>query len=189
MMHHTLNTDDQILALLKADDEHAMTLMFENFYLLLKEALRSYITQQEDIDELIHDLMINIWLKRHTLNITKPIARYVLKAALNRARNHIRNQVRTKERVSNHFRLNDLQSDLLDIPADSAVYVEEINALLNRALNNMSIKMKLCFQLSRNYKMTYPQIANFLGISVKSVEKNISNALKILTPLFRPYLK
>jgi RNA polymerase sigma-70 factor (ECF subfamily) len=63
-----------------------------------------------------------------------------------------------------------------------------LNRALKGALDNLSPRGREVFLLSRDQGLTYPQIADTLGISVKTVETLMSRALKSLREQLLPRL-
>ncbi|WP_316793191.1 RNA polymerase sigma factor [Pedobacter frigoris] len=60
------------------------------------------------------------------------------------------------------------------------IVFKELNQVLEIEIDKLPPKMKEVFILSRNYDMSYIEIARKLNISDKTVKKQISNAIKIL---------
>ena len=60
---------------------------------------------------------------------------------------------------------------------------EELEKIINDGIINLGNKKKEIFLLHRFEKLTYPEISQKLNISVSSVEKNISSALKDIRKL------
>jgi RNA polymerase sigma-70 factor (ECF subfamily) len=63
-------------------------------------------------------------------------------------------------------------------PADRETERAEINQAIKQAAAGLSPRCREVFELSRERGLTYPQIAETLGISVKTVETLMSRALK-----------
>jgi RNA polymerase sigma factor (sigma-70 family) len=187
MPGRTIDSDDFILRMLANDDEHAITMLFDKYYKFIFEVVNQRLKNSEDTDDLIQDLFINIWNKRHTLNFKKPLISYLLRSAINRSHNRIRDTLKKLEIPLENW--NDIENTPTNNLADSSLTVEEINRLWKEAQSKMNSQMRTSFLLSRKLSMTYPEIALHLGVSQKTVEKYISQALKILREVFAPYLK
>ncbi len=189
MTEHRPDQDDTVLAMLAAGDKQAMKILFVRYYDLLFVVVNKYINNPEDTDDLIQDLFINIWSKKNTLHLTKTLARYLLKSALNRTRNVIRDKGRSPEILWDPHTLpeNENTSQLMD--ACSNLDIREIIRLEARAKQRMSPRVRFTYMLRRKMKLTNPQIAAHLGITVKGVEKNMSVAMRILKDIFKSYFK
>lgn len=176
--------DEFILRMLASDDEQAVKVLFDQYHEFLFDIACQYI-DSEDADDLIQELFITLWTKRHTLQITRPLDRYLAKSILNRVRNFRRDNRRSKEIVTIDF--DSFENTLLDIPADSALTANDITLLWEKAKNRMPDHVRVTFLLSRKWAMSYSEIAAYLGVSKKTVEKNISQALRILREVFKAY--
>lgn len=184
-----LDQDDFFLSMLAADDVHAMGILFDKYYDLLHTVVCQYVSDAEDADDIVQELFINLWKKRQTLNFTKPLSRYLIKAALNRTRNFLRDKKRSREVMTNPYTIKKYENRLLDSSSHSSLERDEINKLVAQAKQRMTPRVRFTYILSRNQSMTYAEIAAYMGISIKGVEKNMSIALRILRETFGPYLK
>ena len=65
---------------------------------------------------------------------------------------------------------------------------QELYELVQKAINQLPEKCKAIFVLSREEGLTYQEIANQLDLSVKTVENQMSIALKKMRAALKPYL-
>ena len=68
------------------------------------------------------------------------------------------------------------------------LYVKEVNTLLKESVSKLPEKCHLIFMMSRYQNMKNQEIADTLGISVRTVDAQIYNALKILKIKLKDYL-
>ena len=68
------------------------------------------------------------------------------------------------------------------------IFSSEAGRLVDEALAMMSDKTRRIFIMSRYENKTYPEIAAYFSLSVKSVEFHISKALKILKVKLKDYM-
>ena len=74
-------------------------------------------------------------------------------------------------------------------PSPVDVYTtNELQEMLQIALDKLPENVQLAFEMSRTKEMTYKEIATEMGISPKTVESYISQALKILRVELKDYL-
>ncbi|MEQ1587903.1 MAG: sigma-70 family RNA polymerase sigma factor [Cyclobacteriaceae bacterium] len=187
MSNRTIDPDDFILRMLADNDEHAITMLFDRYYQIIFDVVNQRLKNPEDANDLIQELFINIWVKRHTLNFKKPIIRYLMKSAINRTRNHLRDKRRQHEIPLDRW--DEFENTWTSTPADSGLSAEEIKRLWKEAQSKMTGRIRISFLLNRKFSMTYSEIAQYLGVSQKAVEKYISQALTILREVFAAYLK
>lgn len=182
-----IDHDEFIIRMLASDDDRAVKILFEQYYDLLSDVLYQSIHDRDTGDDIIQELLLNIWLKRKSINLRPPLSHYLVRAAMNRGKNYKRNRLRTREILT--FDFKEFENLGLSIPADSDLEIRDIKNLWKEAKKSMKPRTRIIFTLSRKRSMTYKEIALHLGISVKTVEKNLSQALRILHEFFKPYLK
>lgn len=68
------------------------------------------------------------------------------------------------------------------------IYLKDIQALLKESIHNLPPKCRQIFQMSRYQGMKNAEIAVALNISVRTVEAQIYNALKLLKESLQDYL-
>jgi RNA polymerase sigma-70 factor (ECF subfamily) len=64
----------------------------------------------------------------------------------------------------------------------------EIQTLYKQALDQLPVKTREIFLCSREKEMKYTEIAELMGLSVKSVEYHISKALDVFHKVLKDYL-
>ena len=165
-------------AMRENDEPLAFNALFKRYYVMLSRHIFKLTQNSEAAEELTDDIMVDLWNKRQKLDIQLSLKSYLYKAATFKAYDHLRKKSRTPQ-----------QSDLDNIPdlgqkgtqnADDNLKTEEVSRQINAALDKLPPKCRMVFELSRFKDYTYKQIAKEMEISVKTVENQISKALKIL---------
>lgn len=178
--------DDLILDLLAKDDTLASTLLYRRYYLPVYRYIDSSIDDSESTKDVVQELFLAIWEKRHALNLSKPLGKYLFAAAHNKAVNYIRDERRAKILLGQIvFRTGEATS----VSADGELETEELAAVIKKAISLLPFKAKRVFIMSRKYGMTYQEIARHLLVTDKAVEKNMSKALALLRKFLGDYLK
>lgn len=72
--------------------------------------------------------------------------------------------------------------DYRDVPLSPDQLFQSVETLemYNTALGNLPVKKRNTFILSRKFKMTYQEIADVQGVTIKAIEKRISETLEVL---------
>jgi RNA polymerase sigma-70 factor (ECF subfamily) len=71
---------------------------------------------------------------------------------------------------------------------DAGVVEEEMDAALRRAVADLPERCREVFELSRVHGLRYAEIAQTLGVSVKTVEAQMGKALRQLRDRLAPWL-
>ncbi|MFK7981422.1 MAG: RNA polymerase sigma-70 factor [Saprospiraceae bacterium] len=168
-------TDEELLALLHTDGESAIDLIFRKYYSFLCKSVYRIIPDTQITEDLAQEVFYEVWRKREQLKINTSLKAYLKRAALNKALNYIRDQ-------KIDFRNAPAKEELIS-KQDSIVQELAANNLqqeIDAAIDNLPERCRLVFVLSRFEEMSYRQIAEQLNISMKTVENQISKALKSL---------
>ncbi|MEM1123605.1 MAG: RNA polymerase sigma-70 factor [Bacteroidota bacterium] len=168
-------TDEQLLALLAQEEESAIDLIFRRYYTFLCKSVYRIIPDSQITEDLAQEVFYELWKKRDRINITTSLRAYLKRAALNKALNYIRDQ---KIDFRNAPAKENLVSKTASIEQELAA--GNLQQEIDRAIDSLPEKCRLVFVLSRFEEMSYQQIADHLGISIKTVENQISKALKSL---------
>ena len=174
--------DDQILNLLHDGDRDAYKQLFLKYYSPLCEYASHYISD-EDSEELVQDLMLFIWETRKMLIIGTSLKSYLFISTKHRCLNAIKKQL-YHERIHNH--IYEKIKDQFEDP--DYYFVNDLTRNIKKAIQELPENYQETFALSRFGELTNNQIANKLGVSVKTVEYRISQSLKILRVKLKDYL-
>jgi RNA polymerase sigma-70 factor (ECF subfamily) len=169
-----LNTEDFSL-LIKTDPDKALKSLYVSYYTLLCNQVYTILKDRVAAEDIVQEVFFEVWKKREELNIHQSIFAYLKRACRNRTLNYIRdNNVKWEDDMV----LIDQQD--AGFTTDQYMSAEELNLKINDAIAGLPEKCGVIFSLSRFEEMSYNDIANQLNISVKTVENQISKALKIL---------
>lgn len=168
--------DEEILELLNNNDEKAIELLFGKFFDYLCAVVYRVIHDYEAARDVVQDIFLDLWKKRETLNVQIALRPYLRRAAVNRALNYIK-----RKRIVP----NDDEDAASEIPSampssQESMEKNELEARIYAVIESLPPKCKLVFGMSRFESMSYQEIADALDISIKTVENQISKALKIL---------
>lgn len=167
-----MHTEDNILILrlIKEGDRLAFRHLFETWFTPLCRFMHLYISEKTVVEELALDLFMHIWENRQTLQIQVSLKSYLFQAARNRCLNELRKQ---KNTVS----LDEISGEIIDAGVYS-LEETELHNLIQEAVLALPDKCREVFELSRNESLSNREIADRMNISVKTVEAQITKALK-----------
>lgn len=125
-------------------------------------------------DDIAQEVFIKFWDVRDT--VREETAHSLLYTiAGNLLKNHFKHQ-----KVVLNFQKNTTKSDLNTEEADHPMREVEMKERLDRVLSDMPEKCRIPFLMNRIEELTYSDIAGRLGLSVKAVEKRMSEALDFI---------
>ncbi len=164
--------NEQIISRIIEDDASAYEKVFHEYYSgLCRYALR-FVRDPDQAEELVQDTFVKIWQRRKSLSIRHSLKSYLYQSVRNQCLNFLKHQdiVRDFEQTAPIPLHND----------SDTVVLSELEALIVKAVNDLPPERQKIFRMSRDEGLRYSEIADQLGISVKTVENQIGRALKYL---------
>ena len=159
-------------------DEEALAGLHDIYFYRLYKLACSIVGNRETAEEITNDVFIKIWQNRETLGAVRHPEYYLLKCARNRALEFLR---------SKKIKLELLEEDFQPFVAEWEVSPEQIMISsemvhhINRVIDQLAPRCKLIFLLVKEGNLRYKEVAELLHISVKTVEAQMSLALKKIT--------
>ncbi|TDQ75997.1 sigma-70 family RNA polymerase sigma factor [Sphingobacterium yanglingense] len=171
-------TDLELWKLIKLDDEKAFSLLFNRYSSRIYSKAYSYLKSSETSEQIAHDIFITIWNNRKTLEI-KSFNNYITAAARYRVYKHISlNKVIPIDYKENIEDFNSFES-ASNLGYSNLTY-KDLEKEVDGYLDSLPKRCKEIFLLSRKYFLSNDEIAMKLGISKRTVENQITFALKHL---------
>lgn len=170
--------------LLPLRDEKSFEQLFRNQYAPLCGYARKYIDDLDQSEEVVQDVFVNLWQKRSTIEITSTIESYLFRAVRNTCLNilkHFKVREKHKEGISASY-------DHYGDRADNLVLEIELMNQIENLISGLPPERQKVFRMSRFEEMKYKEIAEELGISIKTVEAQMGKALKYLRENLGDYL-
>jgi RNA polymerase sigma-70 factor (ECF subfamily) len=168
-------SDRELLDRLRRDDEEAFASIFRTHYAPLVGAAQAVLGDRSRAEEVVQDVLLELWRRRASLEIESTLRAYLHRATRNRALNVVRHEKVTQ-------RMAPIAADDPTVaPVGIGVVVEgEIDQALHEAIGHLPARCREVFELSRVQGLRYAEIAETLGISIKTVEAQMGKALRIL---------
>lgn len=181
-----INQDFLIVRLIRKGDIKAFEQLFRNYYLPLCRYAQCIVGTREEAEEIIADLFYTLWKDRENLNVFLSMKNYLYAATRNGCIEHIRHLRRKEEHLKSIQQTTTIGS--ATNPEEEAES-KELQVLLENCLSKMPDRCRRVFHMHRMEGMKYHEIATHLTISIKTVEADISKALKILRKEVESYYK
>lgn len=170
---------------LGAGDETALRRIFDRHYpRLLQDAYR-LIPDEATCQDLAQDVFVELWRKRAELGIHTSLRAYLRRAVVNRALNHIKTQRRFVLDAADTLARNAADTSGHDIARKRRQ--DSLEAALHEAVAALPEKCRLVFSLSRFENLSHREIAEQLDISPKTIENQITKALRLLRDALRRF--
>ncbi len=152
--------------------------------------LYNYLYDMDLSKSVAQDSFLVLWEKRGQDGIFDNPLPYLLTVSRNRALNILR-QKKTKDAFDNHTKYREylLNRDAIFQPSSISLYANEVNELINKALQKMPKKVRSTFLMSKNENLKNREIAQKEGIAISTVEYRLAYAYKMLRRYLKDYLQ
>ena len=165
---------DNLVFQIQQDSEYAFKQLYQIYYAKVVSFITGIIKERDIAKDLAQDIFINLWLNRKKLDISRNIQNYIFVASRNAAINYLK-----KELAFSHGTIEAIQADVrTSDTAEDNLFAKEISLLIEMVVSEMPKQRQLIYRLSKEQGLSNEEIASKLGISKRSVENQISMALK-----------
>ncbi|HLW20393.1 MAG TPA: RNA polymerase sigma-70 factor [Cyclobacteriaceae bacterium] len=168
-------------------DEQAFERVFKSHFKALHAYGLAIVKDSAAAEEIVQTVFLKLWEKRTTLNITVSLKAYLYKAVYHESINHLKHEKVRMKHSEHHLYISREEA-----PVESMAFQEEgneeLSERLTKALDQLPEKCRMVFYLSRFEELKYKDIADRLGISIKTVEAHMGKALKTLRLQLADYI-
>ena len=164
------------------DDQLAYKSLFKNLQPWLYQFAYSFIKSHELAEEIVSDVFIRVWEKRKQLEQIENLKLYLYVSTKNFSLNYLQKLLKNKT-----FELDQLSVELKSLYADpeQVLITREMANRVRLAVNQLPPRCKMIFKLVKEDGLKYKEVAELLDISVKTVEAQVTLAVKKLGSTIR----
>ena len=157
------------------EDQQAYKELFIGLYSYLYHFAWSFVKSKELAEEIVSDVFIKVWEKRKAISEVENLKVYLYVATKNISLNYI-----DKQKHANFVDLSEVSVDIKSSYSDpeQLLITSDMMDLIQQAIYQLPPRCRLIFKLIKEDKMKYKEVAEILHISVKTVENQISIAVK-----------
>ncbi|MDF3027042.1 MAG: hypothetical protein K0S23_1349 [Fluviicola sp.] len=157
-------------------------MVFRDYYKPLVRYGNTFLKDSDETEDVVQQVFVSLWEKRTQLDIHTSIRAVLYKSVQNACLNKIK-----------HLKVRDTYAEemmAVAVPEETSdpVQVNELNERIQQALESMPEQCGRIFKMSRFEQLRYQEIADQLGLSVKTVENQMGKALKIVREELKDYL-
>ncbi|WP_442590594.1 RNA polymerase sigma-70 factor [Pedobacter sp. AW31-3R] len=167
-------TDSEFLDRLKQNDQNAFVGIYDRYWSELYRAAFKIYPNQETCEDIIHDVFLNVWNKRHTI-LVKSLKDYLYIAVKNRILNGMRSEKSLLKAVN--AQPEPISSETL---IEDELNSKELHKIYDLALADLPERCRTILLMSRKEHLSHKEIAARLNITTKTVENQITIGLRQL---------
>ena len=157
-------------------DDQSFEFLFRSHFKGLCQFAIGYVKDEEAAREIVQDSFVSLWMKRDSIDLSKPVKTYLSTTVRNKCLNYLRD---TRKFSGELLALENLSESATYEQPDKLIE-QDIREQIDAAISELPEKCREVFILNRFENLKYQQIADKLGISVKTVETQMSKALRRL---------
>ena len=160
-----------------------ITLLFNKYRGALLRHVGHFAATREDAADLVQETYLRVMDRISVTRFDAESRAYLFQTATNLARDHLRRQ-----RFRAHAPIEDLPEERLggrEPTPEQVVTADQLTSTLRLAIEAMPEETRAVFILARTQQLSYPEIANRLGIGRRTVERRVAEAVALLAERLR----
>lgn len=160
---------------LSADVETIFEDVFKTHFKGLHSYAYTIVRDESAAEEMVQNVFYKLWEKKETIRVQQSITSYLYRAVYNESLNFLRHS-----KVKLAYQADAIKTMDGQDYGNSEAKTRELEHKLEMAINELPEQCRTIFQLSRFENLKYREIADKMGLSVKTIENQMSKALKVL---------
>jgi len=172
-------------------DEETYIFLFREYYVSLCAYSRRYVGRKDIAEEIVSDTFLNIWENRKRLEINTSVKSYLFHAVCNNSLNYLR-KLKAENNHGEYFRETSSENLGFEVPLEEieeqSLLMENISQKIEEAVNLLPEQQQRAFRLKRMEGKKTKEVAEIMGLSVKTIEMHLSKATLHLRQNLKDYL-
>ena len=164
-----------MLVQLAEGNEIAYAKLVHALYEKLFPFTASLIKSEAEVDDILQEVFLKIWLHRQSFATMENPTSWVFRVIANTASNHLRAQLRKERRIQ---KMNVQTVVLEDI--EEKIDTKLRQSMVAEAVEQLPVKRKMVFLLSKKEGMSRKEIAEQLHVSENTVRNQLAEAIKFI---------
>ena len=157
--------------------------LFSQLYAPLCRESHRLVRDKDTAEDLVQEVFVKFWNKANALPENLDAKSYLYKSVRNASLNHLDSAKKTI-RPESEVWLNLEHS----AKSDGELLAGEVREAIEKGIEILPPACRNVFLLSRYEELSYKEIADTLDISIKTVEAQMSKALRVLRDHLLPFL-
>lgn len=164
--------DPELAHLMQNDDRQAFTTIYHRYWKLLFSIAVNKLHTVEDAEEIVQDIFASLWIRRADITIEVSLKAWLAGSVKLKIYTRLAQKYRERE-LAQQFPVS---PDVIQPSTD--LELKDLQTRIDLATAQLPERCRLVYQLSREKGLSHKDIATQLDISEKTVENQITRALK-----------
>lgn len=176
--------EKDLIVRLKYGDQTAFELLFHFYYPGLVMFSTQFTTDRNEAEEIVQDFFVRFWQRHDQISLTDSLKSFFFLSVKNSSLNFLKHKKVEEKYIRKMTEMADRH-----LAYDPDLYVDsELQEKVKQAIDLLPEKCREVFVMSRLRGMRNDDIATELNISKRTVETQISKALKVLRVELKDYV-
>lgn len=167
--------EKQLLQAISEGDEKAFKTFFLYYHPRVKGFINGLLQSHKEAEDISQDIFLSLWNNRSSLATINNIKAYLFRICKNAAYRHIERALLFKNYQEKQSTYKNPLPDTNE--TDENIRLQELELLVAMVVEKMPTQRKRIYKMSRDLGMNNEEIAEKLGISKRTVENHLSQAL------------
>ena len=148
-------------------DTRAFRQIFDALFSNLTKFSFSFVHSKEAATEIVDELFVQLWVKRADIMKINDLRVYLYTATKNASLNYISKKAKQIELEP----YENLQVQMTDVVSPEQIMItKEMLQKIKEALDSLPPRCKLIFKFVREDGLSYSEVAEILGLSIKTID-------------------
>lgn len=165
-----------------AGDLNTFEMVFRDYYKPLVRYGTTFLKDSDEAEDVVQQVFVSMWEKRSQQDIHTSVRALLYKAVHNACLNRIKHR-KVRMVYAEELKATQEQASQVDL-----VQANELDEKIQLAVANMPEQCAKIFKMSRFEQLRYQEIADQLGLSIKTIENQMGKALRIIREELKDYL-
>lgn len=174
---YSVLTDEVLFRLFQNGETGAFDELYLRYRELLTSVAERMVTSRQLAEDIVQEIFLSLFDRRQRIEIQVSLKAYLMKSMKFKILNEFRSSG-----VRNAYRkqVNAHRSMFSGHHCHYHCELKDLTSNIELSISMLPDKCRTAFLLSRNEDLSYKDISGFMGISISTVEKHISKALRLL---------
>jgi len=170
-------------------DEATFEELFQQFYFPMRAFAFRFVRSMVVAEDIVQDVFLQLWATHAKIGNIRSLKAWLFTSVHHQAVNYLKHKI-IEEKYAQNISENDMAEQLHDssVANNDVMFSQEMVQFIKNTVRILPEQTRRIFLLSRQYHLKNKDIAEFLDVNIKTVEKHITIALQRLRKDLGQYL-